>query len=472
MSEEKEVKEILEETILSEKVSDDADETISDVAEELIEKIEDKTEELKDEVTELAEDVVKVAEETVDAAEEVAEDVKEQITEAANDVKENIKEDVSKTVEKVKKEAKNVKKATDNSKKKSSKTKSSQSKYVSETKKMWIRIGIIAAAIIIGAVLLVPALNTKSPILTNKTVITVDGVKIPADEYSYYVGSVVDNYAMYYGYDYFENDTNFNSILSYVNQVLKEHYVVYNWALEEGCALTDEEKQEILDQIADMKASYETEEEYRKALEASHLNEELYEKLLMTDKVIDKFSDKIYDPETSKFAPASEDVERLGKENGIIASKHILMLPGETDEEDEEILGKMNELLERIRNGEDFDELMNEYSEDPGLANNPNGYTFMDGEMVDEFYDTTNALEIGGVSDVVRSSSGFHIIKRIEPDREETINRLISIVVNDELEAKLEEKKVKLGSGFDKIQYSDFNLGTETEATDAADDAA
>lgn len=40
------------------------------------------------------------------------------------------------------------------------------------------------------------------------------------------------------------------------------------------------------------------------------------------------------------------------------------------------------ELLNRIKNGEDFDTLMNEYTEDPGTANNPNGYTFERGDMV------------------------------------------------------------------------------------------
>jgi len=203
-------------------------------------------------------------------------------------------------------------------------------------------------------------------------------------------------------------------------------------------------------------------------LKARHLTEDLYKKMLLTDAVINKFSDAIYDSETSKYAPDKADVDRLREENGIIAAKHILLLSGETEEENGQILEKMNEILDRIRDGEDFDELMNEYSEDTGLATNPNGYTFMPGEMIDEFYDATAALEVGEVSGIVPSSYGFHIIKRIEPDYEETLNRLISIVVNDELQARLEKTNVKLGSGFDKIKYSDFGLVPETEETDSA----
>ncbi|MDO5139550.1 MAG: peptidylprolyl isomerase [Oscillospiraceae bacterium] len=191
----------------------------------------------------------------------------------------------------------------------------------------------------------------------------------------------------------------------------------------------------------------------------------------MVDKVINKFSDKIYNSETSKYAPDKADVDRLAEEKGILASKHILLLSKETPEENEQILAKMNEILERIQNGEDFDELMNEYSEDTGLATNPNGYTFMPGEMVDEFYDATASLKVGEVSGIVPSSYGYHIIKRIDPDYEETVNRLISVVVNDELQERLENAKVKLGSGFDKIQFSDFGLVPKTEETEETDAA-
>ena len=451
--------------------AEDIKEAVADKAEEIKEDLADKVDAVAEDVKEDIADAAEKAENIKDAVADKAEEVKDAVAEKAEDVKEELTE----KAEKVKENVKAVKKETSDKKQKApAKKKSAPKKYVSETKKMWIKIGIGAALILIACAILVPLLNTKSPILTNKTVITVDGVKVPADEYSYYVGYMVDNYAAYYGYEYFENDTNFNTILSYVNEVLKEHYVVYNWALEEGCELTEEEKQTVLDEIADLKATFETEEEYQAALESSHLTEELYTKLSLTDAVIDKFSDKIYDAETSKYAPAAEDVESLGAANGIIASKHILLLTGDDEEENAAQLDLANEILDRIKNGEDFDTLMNEYSEDTGLATNPDGYTFMPGEMVDEFYNATAELEVGEVSGIVPSSYGYHIIKRIEPDREETINRLISIIVEDELDARLSEIKIKLGKGFDKIQYSDFNLTPETEAVEdtASDDAA
>ena len=63
---------------------------------------------------------------------------------------------------------------------------------------------------------------------------------------------------------------------------------------------------------------------------------------------------------------------------------------------------------------------MNEHSEDSGLAQYPDGYTFMSGDMVSEFEDAVAALKVGEITpEVVESSYGYHIIMRIEPDPEE-----------------------------------------------------
>ena len=87
-----------------------------------------------------------------------------------------------------------------------------------------------------------------------------------------------------------------------------------------------------------------------------------------------------------------------------VTAKHILV-------QDYELA---KELLDRIKQGEDFDKLMYEYTEDPGTKNNPNGYTFQRGVMVKEFEDAAFALSINEVSDVVKSIYGYHIIKRVK----------------------------------------------------------
>ena len=72
-------------------------------------------------------------------------------------------------------------------------------------------------------------------------------------------------------------------------------------------------------------------------------------------------------------------------------------------------------LIARIQAGEDFDTLMFEYSEDPGLASHPGGYIFTDNVMVDEFFEAARNLAIGEVSGPVETMHGIHILQRVEP---------------------------------------------------------
>jgi hypothetical protein len=59
--------------------------------------------------------------------------------------------------------------------------------------------------------------------------------------------------------------------------------------------------------------------------------------------------------------------------NHFYRAKHILIT--ETTSNAENLY---NELYERAKNGEDFDTLIDKYSEDPGCQTNPNGYFFQD----------------------------------------------------------------------------------------------
>lgn len=72
---------------------------------------------------------------------------------------------------------------------------------------------------------------------------------------------------------------------------------------------------------------------------------------------------------------------------------------------------KAEQVLQQAKSGADFDALVDEYNEDPGVANNPDGYVFTHGEMIPDFETAAYQLEAGEISDVVESTVGFHIIK-------------------------------------------------------------
>ncbi|HEU4402503.1 MAG TPA: SurA N-terminal domain-containing protein, partial [Candidatus Polarisedimenticolia bacterium] len=79
------------------------------------------------------------------------------------------------------------------------------------------------------------------------------------------------------------------------------------------------------------------------------------------------------------------------------------------------IEGKARDVLRRAKAGEDFAALARKYSEDTGSAKNGGDLNFFGRkQMVPEFEAAAFALPIGGVSDLVRTSFGFHIIKVTE----------------------------------------------------------
>lgn len=68
------------------------------------------------------------------------------------------------------------------------------------------------------------------------------------------------------------------------------------------------------------------------------------------------------------------------------------------------------DILQRVKAGEDFDSLVKQYSDDEGSINSGGQYTFGRGEMVTEFEEWSfNAKE--GDMDIVETVYGFHIMK-------------------------------------------------------------
>lgn len=101
-------------------------------------------------------------------------------------------------------------------------------------------------------------------------------------------------------------------------------------------------------------------------------------------------------------------------------ARHILINTNELVT-DEVAQNRLNQLRERIMNGEDFSELARAHSEDTGSAIDGGSLGWASpGVMVPEFEEVMNSLSIGEVSEVFQSRFGWHLV-RVDERREQNM---------------------------------------------------
>ncbi len=103
--------------------------------------------------------------------------------------------------------------------------------------------------------------------------------------------------------------------------------------------------------------------------------------------------------------------QTLEERPATVTFRQVLLTVAPSDSSRAAARGLLESLLERARAGEDFARLATEFSQDPGSA--PAGGDlgwFRRGDMADEFEEAAFSLLEGGISDVVETVFGFHII--------------------------------------------------------------
>jgi len=126
-----------------------------------------------------------------------------------------------------------------------------------------------------------------------------------------------------------------------------------------------------------------------------------------------------------------------------VQARHILLkVPSNVgDEREAEIRTKAESLLQQLRDGADFAKLAQEYSEDTATAEQGGDLgTFPQGQMVAPFDKAVFALEVGALSEPVRTTFGFHIIRL--DDKIEASTRSLE-EVKEEIANKLRQEREK-----------------------------
>src|SRR3984957_10042653 len=149
---------------------------------------------------------------------------------------------------------------------------------------------------------------------------------------------------------------------------------------------------------------------------------------------------------------------------------HILIktpLPGPDGKIDEKGVAaaqqRAEDLLKQLRAGAKFEDLAKKYSEDPGSAKEGGSLGWIGrGRTVPEFEKAAFSLPKGQISDLLKSSYGFHII-RVD-DRQDAHMKTLD-EVKDQIEPILKQQK---GQQLGQKQADDFFHTAKTQGMDAA----
>lgn len=96
-----------------------------------------------------------------------------------------------------------------------------------------------------------------------------------------------------------------------------------------------------------------------------------------------------------------EENKEVLKEKESVNASHILV----------EDLEKAEDLYKKIKDGENFEELAKEFSTCPSNAKGGNLGDFTRGQMVKEFDEKVFSMEVGEISEPIKTQFGYHIIK-------------------------------------------------------------
>ncbi len=224
-----------------------------------------------------------------------------------------------------------------------------------------------------------------------------------------------------------------------VADALKQSYLICEIGNKMGLTLSDEETLAVRQQIASFKANQGGKTAGDKLLKSYGVDDSLLNVLSSSSLYSEKFSAQL-----DLGEPTDEEIRQHFKDD-YLRAKHVLIPTTDMTtgaDLDEAALAeaekKANEVLEKAKNGENFDTLIKDYNEDPGMEGSPDGYFFTDNQMVSEFEEATKSIQPGEFT-LCKSDYGYHIIQRLP-------------IEGDDFDKFYEDNKSSVESSYESVQ--------------------
>lgn len=335
---------------------------------------------------------------------------------------------------------------------------------------------------------------------SDAVVMSINGNDITLSEYRYYFLNIKSSYDYgdnsYWNGEAYESDEGemisaeqsadekLAALKEQVLTYLKNNYTVESFAASNNVSLSDDEvekaKKQYSDDVEEYKAANSfSDDDWKNYLDSIYCTEELYQKSVIRQNLEYKTIRTLYEDDfkenvLSNYVMAKHILfstnnpqydekeipeDATDEEIASITAENEKLKEEATEKLKKEKLAIAEEVLQKAKNGDDFDELIAEYNEDPGETQNDDGkydgYLFTTGEMVEEFENAAFALGIDEISDVVETDYGYHIIKRVDISDKYLEDNIVDIMMTNETYYQKYSTAVKELIDKVDIQYND-----------------
>ena len=321
--------------------------------------------------------------------------------------------------------------------------------------------------------------TTLTDLDMNETVLEVDGNGIPADLYLYWVMNKsyeleyqLNMFKLSYGM-YGENvdeegrikwdqTLDGDPVADIVRQNAENNALSYalleNVAKAHDIELTAEDQAAIDELLAQQAEQSGGEEAFEQSLYEMGISKESHTRMVASQYLYQHLAELAGDPASDIYQAPSDDDAYV--DHILLATKDTTTNEPLPEEEAAAKKAQAEDFLAQLRAAEDpialFDDLMNEHSEDSGLATNPDGYTTAKGEMVAPFEEAALALKAGEISEVVESDFGYHIILRLPLDPDDFRDDCVGSLMEKRIDQEIERLGLEKTAAFDKLNVGDF----------------
>jgi len=251
-----------------------------------------------------------------------------------------------------------------------------------------------------------------------RVVMKVGGFDVTADEYSYFYKNA--KFDLDQGLESYweEHPGALDELKGTVEEMLKIRFAVNSLAKECDIKLNKDELASINDEAEAAAAYYGGDEQFMAVLAGSNMTGDVYYDLT-AQALLDEKLRGFYIAEFSGFVKADDATLEKDIVENFIRAKQVLI---SNDVNDDILANKAlaEDIAARAAKGENFDKLIEQYSED-GSQDTADGRYFTYGMMLEPFEEAAYALDEGEVSGVVESVVGYHVIQRL-PLEEAYIN--------------------------------------------------